>query len=65
MPNIKNICYPAFIHYYIYDLQTRETYLLNNSHMSIRMITETINVHKESVRKILYKELRMKKVCAN
>ncbi len=32
--------------------------------MSIRMIAETVNTDKETVRKILHDELNMKKVCA-
>ncbi|KAG5324165.1 SETMR methyltransferase, partial [Acromyrmex heyeri] len=32
--------------------------------MSIRMIAETVNADKETIRKILHDELNMKKVCA-
>ena len=32
--------------------------------MSIRMIAEAVNADKETVRKILHKELHMTKVCA-
>jgi predicted transcriptional regulator len=46
------------------NVDKARTLVRNDRRLSIRMITEELNVDKETVRQILTENLKMKKVCA-